>query len=401
MTGVPTTGRRAATVTFDHVTKRYAGTGAGAAGAVEDLTLEVPAGKICVLVGPSGCGKTTSLKMVNRLIEPTSGRILIDGEDAALREVTDLRRSIGYVIQQVGLFPHQTIGENVGTVPRLLGWAPERRRARSEELLALVGLEPATYRDRYPSQLSGGERQRVGVARALAADPPILLMDEPFGAVDPIVRERLQNELLRLQEDLAKTILFVTHDIDEAIKMGDLVAVMQVGGHLAQFGPPAEILASPASEFVATFVGADRGLKRLSLMRVGDLILQAPVTASPGDDAADARRRSLADPFRYLLLVDAARRPIGWIDGRDIPVEGRLTEAMARPMSPLLNRRTTLKDALSLLLDADVQAGIVVDRAGAVLGLVTADMIADWMRDTAVALPSVAPAADPGALRTS
>ncbi|MBI3746967.1 MAG: ATP-binding cassette domain-containing protein, partial [Chloroflexi bacterium] len=217
MTGVPITGRRAATVTFEHVTKRYPGTGSGVAGAVEDLTLEVPAGRICVLVGPSGCGKTTSLKMVNRLIEPTSGRILIDGEDAALRELTDLRRSIGYVIQQVGLFPHQTIGENVATVPRLLGWAPARRRERSEELLALVGLDPATYRDRYPSQLSGGERQRVGVARALAADPPILLMDEPFGAVDPIVRERLQNELLRLQEDLAKTILFVTHDIDEAI----------------------------------------------------------------------------------------------------------------------------------------------------------------------------------------
>jgi len=259
------TGHRAATVAFDHVTKRYPGTGAGSAGAVEDLSLEVPAGAICVLVGPSGCGKTTSLKMVNRLIEPTGGRILIDGRDAGTREVTELRRSIGYVIQQVGLFPHQTVGENVATVPRLLGWDEERRRARSEELLDLVGLDPATYRDRYPSQLSGGERQRIGVARALAADPPLMLMDEPFGAVDPIVRERLQNELLRLQAKLAKTILFVTHDIDEAIKMGDLVAVLETGGRLAQFGTPEDILANPASEFVARFVGVDRGLKRLAL----------------------------------------------------------------------------------------------------------------------------------------
>jgi osmoprotectant transport system ATP-binding protein len=370
-------------VAFDHVTKRYPGTAAAAGGAVQDLSLEVPAGKICVLVGPSGCGKTTSLKMVNRLVEPTSGRVLVGGVDAMTRDVIDLRRGIGYVIQQVGLFPHETIGENVVTVPRLLGWPKARQRERAEELLGLVGLDAATYRDRYPSQLSGGERQRVGVARALAADPPILLMDEPFGAVDPIVRERLQNELLRLQEDLAKTILFVTHDIDEAIKMGDLVAVMQVGGHLAQFGPPAEILANPASEFVARFVGADRGLKRLSLSRVHDLALRTVASAQVGDDAAEARKRALADPFQYLLLVDASKRPIGWIHEKAIPTDGRLTESMANAMSPLLNRRTTLKDALSMLLDADVQAGIVVDRAGAVLGLVTADMITERMRETA------------------
>ena len=220
----------AATVEFRHVTKRYAAGARDVPGAVNDLSFEVPAGKICVLVGPSGCGKTTSLKMVNRLIEPTSGQILIDGDDAARRDPTELRRGIGYVIQQVGLFPHQTIADNVATVPRLLGWSTARRRERADELLALVGLDPATYGPRYPGQLSGGERQRVGVARALAADPPIMLMDEPFGAVDPIVRERLQNEFLRLQAELAKTILFVTHDIDEAIKMGDLVAVMQEGG---------------------------------------------------------------------------------------------------------------------------------------------------------------------------
>jgi osmoprotectant transport system ATP-binding protein len=380
---MPDQQHRASTVEFEHVTKHYAAAAKGTPGAVNDLSFQVPAGRICVLVGPSGCGKTTSLKMVNRLIEPTSGRILIDGEDAARREVTELRRGIGYVIQQVGLFPHQTIGENVATVPRLLGWPNARRRERAEELLALVGLEPATYRDRYPSQLSGGERQRVGVARALAADPPVMLMDEPFGAVDPIVRERLQNEFLRLQEGLAKTILFVTHDIDEAIKMGDLVAVMQVGGKLAQFGTPEEILASPASPFVARFVGADRGLKRLSLVRVGDLDLQRATTARPGDPAGEARTRALADPFRYLLLIDAMDRPIGWIDQDDIPASGTLPEDLASPMSPLLNRRATLKDALSQLLDADVQAGIVVDRTGRTLGLVTVDMIAERMRETA------------------
>ena len=251
--------------------------------------------------------------MVNRLIEPTSGRILIDGVDAASRDVTELRRSIGYVIQQVGLFPHQTIGDNVATVPRLLGWSKDRLRSRSDELLSLVGLDPAKYRDRFPSQLSGGERQRVGVARALAVDPPIMLMDEPFGAVDPIVRDRLQNEFLRLQEELAKTILFVTHDIDEAIKIGDLVAVFQDGGVVAQFGTPAEILANPASEFVARFVGADRGLKRLALSRVSDLELIQPAIGVVGEDASGARERAHAAPFGYLLLVDAGRRPMGWI----------------------------------------------------------------------------------------
>ena len=376
---------QAAVVEFDHVTKRYDAPaakdkGKPVPGAVNDLSLKVPAGKICILVGPSGCGKTTSLKMINRLIEPTSGKIVIDGVDAATRELTELRRSIGYVIQQVGLFPHQTIGDNVATVPRLLGWPKARLRERSEELLGLVGLDPAKYRDRFPSQLSGGERQRVGVARALAADPPIMLMDEPFGAVDPIVRDRLQNEFLRLQETIAKTILFVTHDIDEAIKMGDLVAVFQTGGILAQFGTPLEILAAPASEFVARFVGQDRGLKRLSLLRVADVPLQPAVTSRPGDPADDARRRALDDPLRYLLMIDANNRPVGWIAHGDIPATGNLTEAMANPVSPTVNKRTTLKDALSMMLDADVQTGIVVDRTGAVQGLLTVDAIAEKMR---------------------
>jgi osmoprotectant transport system ATP-binding protein len=379
-TAVPPAGHRAAAVTFEHVTKRYAGTDPGRPGAVEDLSLEVPAGRICVLVGPSGCGKTTSLKMVNRLIEPTSGRITIGGVDVMTRDVTELRREIGYVIQQVGLFPHQSVGENVATVPRLLGWPETRRRDRVDDLLALVGLDPAAYRDRLPSQLSGGERQRVGVARALAADPPVMLMDEPFGAVDPIVRERLQNEFLRLQADLAKTVLFVTHDIDEAIKIGDLVAVMETGGRLAQFGTPEEILANPASDFVARFVGTDRGLKRLALSRVRDLPAQAAATAHPGDDASAARDRALADPLGYLLLLDDRNRPIGWIDPAVIPAGGAISEAMAVPASPLLDPESTLRDALSMLLSASVQVGLVVDRNGAFTGVVTAELIAERLR---------------------
>jgi osmoprotectant transport system ATP-binding protein len=323
----------AATIAFEHVTKHYDAREQkrGSAGAVNDLSLAIPAGKICVLVGPSGCGKTTSLKMVNRLIEPTSGRILIDGADAAARDLTELRRGIGYVIQQVGLFPHETIAENVATVPRLLGWRAPRRRERAEELLALVGLDPATYAGRYPVQLSGGERQRVGVARALAADPPIMLMDEPFGAVDPIVRERLQDEFLRLQESLAKTILFVTHDIDEAIKMGDLIAVMERGGRLAQFGAPDEILAHPASEFVASLVGADRGLKRLSLRTVADLTPEA-------------------------------------LDGRT----GLPSFAAATP----------LRDALSALLAAETRGAVALDDAGKPRGLVTVEAIARALAGT-------------------
>jgi osmoprotectant transport system ATP-binding protein len=376
---------KAAVVQFDHVTKQYdvaPGRKAGPTpGAVNDLSMTVPAGKICCLVGPSGCGKTTSLKMVNRLIEPTSGKILIDGVDASTRELTDLRRSIGYVIQQIGLFPHQTIGENVATVPRLLGWTAARQKARAEELLGLVGLDPAKYRNRYPSQLSGGERQRVGVARALAADPPIMLMDEPFGAVDPIVRDRLQNEFLRLQEQLAKTILFVTHDIDEAIKMGDLVAVFQTGGILAQFGSPLEILAAPASEFVARFVGQDRGLKRLSLLRVADVSLATPVIARVGEPVAAARERVRSVPYRYLLIVDGANRPQGWAAEDDLTGEGAVTAEMANPVSPLLNKRTTLKDALSMMLDAAVQTGVVVDRNQAVQGLLTVEAVALKMRE--------------------
>ena len=343
--------------------------------------MTIPAGSICVFVGPSGCGKTTSLKMVNRLIEPTSGRILIDGRDILAEDPIELRRRIGYVIQQVGLFPHQSIGENVSVVPKLLGWDAKRRRARSDELLALVGLDPARYRDRYPNQLSGGERQRVGVARALAVDPPVMLMDEPFGAVDPIVRERLQDELLRLQEQLARTILFVTHDIDEAIRLGDLVAVFQTGGILAQFDTPDAILGAPASDFVARFVGTDRGLKRLSLSRVSDLEPQSALTGMVGEDAAAARARVLADPATpWLLLLDGGSRPLGWVHERRIPHSGVLTVDIADPAEAVLTPRMTLRDGLSLMLAADVITGVVVDDQGRALGILSVDQLAGALR---------------------
>jgi osmoprotectant transport system ATP-binding protein len=376
----------AATVEFDHITKHYGAAWSknGNPGVVNDLSLTVPAGKICVLVGPSGCGKTTSLKMVNRLIEPTTGRILLGGVDAAATDLIGLRRNIGYVIQQVGLFPHQTVEENVGTVPRLLGWEQKRRADRAAELLHLVGLDPGQYARRFPSQLSGGERQRVGVARALAADPPIMLMDEPFGAVDPIVRERLQNEFLRLQEDLAKTILFVTHDIDEAIKMGDLVAVFELGGRVAQYGTPAEILAHPASDFVAQFVGSDRGLKRLSLYRVGDIPPESLPSANVGSSAPAARSRLESHPFEYLLVLDESNRPLGWATHSALKNSEWVSADLAQPMSPLLDRRTTLKDALSQLLEADVQAGLVVDRNGTYQGVITVDTIAAWAREKSI-----------------
>ena len=367
-----------AVVAFERATKRYPGADAPA---VNELSLEIPAGEICVLVGPSGCGKTTSMKMVNRLIEPTGGRITIDGRDVMSLPAVQLRRGIGYVIQQVGLFPHFTIADNTGVVPSLLGWDRARIRERTDELLELVGLPPAEYRDRYPTELSGGERQRVGVARALAADPPVMLMDEPFGAVDPIRRERLQNEFLRLQERVRKTVIFVTHDVDEAIKMGDRIAILQRGGILAQYDTPAAILANPASEFVERFVGADRGLKRLSLARVRDLQLLEPVVVHAGEDRAEVRRRLGAGAdVAYALLVDAERRPLGWIDQHDLRGGGPIDAAAATPGAPTVEPETTLRDALSTLLGSSVQLGVVVDERERVLGLVSVDAIGDRLR---------------------
>jgi osmoprotectant transport system ATP-binding protein len=294
-------------IEFRHVSKRYSGRRQAA---VNNLSLAIPAGEICVLVGPSGAGKTTAMKMVNRLIDVTEGEILIDGRDVTRMDQTELRRGIGYVIQQVGLFPHMSVADNVATVPRLLGWERSRVRARVRELIELVGLDPEEDGDRYPAQLSGGQRQRVGLARALAADPPVMLMDEPFGALDPITRDRLQNEFLRVHRQLRKTVIFVTHDIDEAIKMGDKIAILREGGVLAQYASPVEILTNPADDFVAQFVGADRALKRLALSSVGDLELldSAPDSASEPVLTPDT---SLRDALSKILTED----------GRPLPVE--------------------------------------------------------------------------------
>ncbi len=357
-----------ATVEFRHVSKQY-----GAQGAVVDLSLLVPAGDICVLVGPSGCGKTTSLKMVNRLVEPTSGQVLIDGQDIMKVDVTTLRRGIGYVIQQIGLFPHQTVAENIATVPRLLGWPRARIQQRTEELLELIGLDPSRVRHRYPSQLSGGERQRVGVARAMATEPPVMLMDEPFGAVDPIVRERLQNEFLRLHRSLGTTVLFVTHDIDEAIKMGTRVAVMQQGGHLAQYAPPTELLAHPASDFVSRFVGVDRGLKRLSLLKVADVHIEPGVVAHIGEPSEVARRRAEDAEAQWVLLLDKRDAPVGWMKATELDHAETLGADHVDASSPLVHYDTTLRDALSMLLTSLVQTAVAVDDQGRYLGTLTLD----------------------------
>jgi len=304
--------RAAAELRFDRVTKHYAGRETAA---LSELSLEIPAGTFCVLVGPSGGGKTTALKMVNRLIPFDSGDITIDGRSVRDLPLVALRRGIGYVIQQVGLFPHMTIGENVATVPRLLGWPKRRIRERTAELLELVGLEAADAR-RYPAQLSGGQRQRVGLARALAADPPLLLMDEPFGALDPITRTRLQDELRRLHHEVRKTVIFVTHDVDEAIKMGDRIAILREGGVLAQYDTPDAILAHPADEFVAQFIGEDRALRRLALRTLGDVELD------PVDGSTDVPRAPRSTTLRNAvsLMVGAGSDRIVALDDGGTPV---------------------------------------------------------------------------------
>jgi osmoprotectant transport system ATP-binding protein len=318
----------AAQIVFDHVTKRY---GTSPRPAIDDLSLTIPAGDICVLIGPSGGGKTTAMKMINRLISITEGDITIDGTSVKALEKTELRRGIGYVIQQVGLFPHMTVEDNVGTVPRLLGWERNRIRARARELLELVGLDPDEHGPRFPSQLSGGQRQRVGLARAMAADPPLMLMDEPFGAIDPITRERLQNDFLRLHREIRKTVVFVTHDIDEAIKMGDRVCILREGGVLAQYDTPEAILAAPADDFVAQFVGADRGLKRLALRRLDEVSL-LPVPDADGTRAPETSSKTTLRDALSLMLTEGSSGVI--VRGEDGVVQGYLTfEIVSRLLS--------------------------------------------------------------------
>jgi osmoprotectant transport system ATP-binding protein len=335
-----------AVIRLDSVTKRFPNGNV----AVSDLSLTVPTGEVCVLVGPSGCGKTTTLRMVNRLIEPTSGRIFLDDEEVTHAKPTDLRRRMGYVIQQVGLFPHQTIGTNVATVPHLLGWPRDKTRARVDELLELVGLDPGTYRGRYPAQLSGGQRQRVGVARALAADPPVLLMDEPFGAIDPVTRARLQDEFLRIQKEIAKTIVFVTHDIDEAVKMGDRIAILELGGVLAQYDVPAEVLGNPANDFVADFVGQDRGLKRLKVMPITGEVLEQPPVVDANATLAEARTAMAREGVDFAVIPgpDGTSRAI-----RQRRASGVGTVAdRARPVV-VVGADRSLEDALAAILLTD------------------------------------------------
>jgi len=363
-------------ISFEQVTKRYP----DGTVAVNTLSLEAPDGAITVLVGPSGCGKTTSLRMVNRLIEPTEGRILVDGVNIRERPAAELRRGMGYVIQHAGLFPHRTIADNIATVPRLLGRDRRAARARAYELMELVGLDLA-FAKRYPHQLSGGQQQRVGVARALAADPPVLLMDEPFSAVDPIVRHGLQEEFLRIQAAVAKTILFVTHDIDEAVKLGDKIAVLREGGVLAQFDTPDRLLASPADEFVERFLGSDRGIKRLTFYTATGLtLLGGPVVAADTPSAA-AREAALAAGTPWLLVVDPERRPLGWANPEALPGERPVGQARLVSFGHAFRAET---DSLRAALDSAVLSptgwAVGVDAEGRAVGVVSQETIAAAIR---------------------
>ncbi|MFC4495259.1 ABC transporter ATP-binding protein [Streptomyces ovatisporus] len=374
-------------IRFENVTKRYP----DGTTAVHDLSLEVAEGELVTLVGPSGCGKTTTMKMVNRLIEPTSGRIMLDGEDISAVDPVELRRRIGYVIQQVGLFPHKTVLENTATVPYLLGWPKAERRARAAELLQLVGLDPARYGDRYPDQLSGGQRQRVGVARALAADPPVLLMDEPFGAVDPVVREHLQTEFLKLQSTLHKTVLFVTHDIEEAVRLGDRIAVYG-DGRIEQFDPPAKVLGAPATPYVADFVGADRGLKRLSVTPIERGDLEQPPVVHLDDPLDKARTRMRTEGARWAVVLDDADELHGWLsaEAADAPGagpedttgdSGPVTVAdHARRMEAWLPLGSPLKQAFSSMLQHDAGWIAVLDHADRFVGVLTPSRLHEALR---------------------
>jgi osmoprotectant transport system ATP-binding protein len=344
--------------------------------AVDRLSLDIPDRAITVLVGPSGCGKTTTLRMVNRMVEPTEGSILLDGTDIRQQPVNTLRRSMGYVIQNAGLFQHRTILDNIATVPRLLGWSKQKARGRAAELMERVGLDAALAR-RYPYQLSGGQQQRVGVARALAADPPVLLMDEPFSAVDPVVRKGLQDELLRIQDELGKTIVFVTHDIDEAIKLGTMVAVLRTGGRLAQFAPPAELLSAPADAFVEDFLGADRGIRRLSFFPSEGLQLQTtPVVAI---DAGAERPGPRADA-PYLLVTDADGRPLGWAEPDRLTAGAIDPEQLLPCGRPFVPGTDSLRTALDGAVLSPTGWAVAVDATGRTVGVVSQQVIGEAIR---------------------
>ncbi len=337
--------------------------------AVEGLSMEIHEGEIVVFVGPSGCGKTTTMKMINRIIEPTSGRIFIEGEDVTRADPDKLRRRIGYVIQQIGLFPHMTIADNIATVPRMLGWDKKRISERIDELLETVGIEQS-YRGRYPKELSGGQRQRIGVARALAADPPIMLMDEPFGAVDPINRERLQDEFLRLQSEIKKTIVFVTHDIDEAIKMGDRIAILRDRSAIAQYDTPERILTDPADAYVEDFIGSGASLKRLSLSRVRDIETADWPVARLSDSHDVVREKLRRSGKEYVLLLDGQERPKRWVGADDVALDSVPLASAGWPAVAIVEESSSLYDTLDTMITSYKGSAIVVDERSRYLGVV-------------------------------
>lgn len=364
-----------AEIELDQVVKTYSGQKSPAVGG---LSLTVPAGETAMFVGPSGCGKTTSLKMINRLIEPTSGQIRIGGEDITAQDPTQLRRSIGYVIQGGGLMPHMTVAENIGLVPQLLGWDRNRISGRVDELLDMVGLEPGTYRNRHPRELSGGQQQRVGVARGLAADPPVILMDEPFGAVDPITRQRLQDELMSIQAELKKTIVCVTHDVDEAIKLGDRILILGEGAQVAQYDAPETVLAAPANDFVADFIGSGAMLKQLSLLRVGDLELSQPQTCRIGESVDDVVARVEAAGRSSVVILDDRDRPREWLFLRSLRGQATIEEPTTE-LQTVVDHRSTLSDALDSMLVSS-HAGAMVTRRDIYQGVITYSAVTEHVR---------------------
>ena len=358
-------------IRLENLTKVFPGTEEPA---VDDLSMDIYEGEIVVLVGPSGCGKTTTMKMINRIIEPTEGKIILEGEDVTDVDPDQLRRRIGYVIQQTGLFPHMTIADNIATVPRLLDWDKERISDRVDELLETVGLDHS-MRDRYPKELSGGQQQRVGVARAMAADPPVLLMDEPFGAIDPITREKLQDEFLRLQQDIKKTIVFVTHDIDEAIKMGDRIAILQQQSVIAQYDTPETILTDPANQFVEDFVGTGASIKRLSLTTIKE-IEPADWPVAKVTDSHDEVRNKLQDSGRdYILLLDEQERPQRWVNAEEIERDGESLDELGRPVEAVVDTEANLYTTLDTIVVSHKGSAVVVDDEGAYQGVVDFDRV--------------------------
>ncbi|GAA5061023.1 ABC transporter ATP-binding protein [Nocardia callitridis] len=375
----PTTPGRTVTgasITLDSIVKRYPGQDVPA---VERLDLEIEAGDIVAFVGPSGCGKTTTLKMINRLIEPSEGRIFIGGRDVTKEDPDKLRQSIGYVIQSGGLFPHWSVARNVGAIPRVLGWDKKRIAERTEYLLDLVGLDPTVFADRLPKDMSGGQQQRVGVARALAADPPVLLMDEPFGAVDPLTRVRLQDSLIAIQHELGKTIVVVTHDFEEATKLGDKVLILSEGGHIEQYARPEEILTDPATPFVEDFVGSGAKLAYLTVQRVKDVESNEVITARVGEPAQGVIDRAKAAGHTWVVVVDAAGRPRSWPSLTELATKPEVSDYLDRRL-PVVARSSTLNDALDAMLAASQGAALVTDGRGAVVGSLGIASVTDTIR---------------------